>query len=96
MSGTKLGGKKTAQTNKEKYGENYYKELGRKGGSVKHPETRWFNTHRDLASKLGKKGGHISKRGKSKNNFKLEVRCYPELAREIEIYNELERLSNEN
>ena len=95
MSGTKQGGLKTAQTNKEKYGEDYYSELGRKGGSVSHPETRWFNNHRDLASKWGKKGGHISKRGKSKNNFKVEIKYYPELETEMKIYNELERLNNE-
>lgn len=64
MSGTKQGGQKTAQTNKEKYGENYYKELGRKGGLVNHRETRYFTLHRDIASIAGIKGGKISKRGK--------------------------------
>lgn len=104
MSGTQLGGKKTAQTNKEKYGENYYKELGRKGGSVKHPETRWFNNHRDLASKWGKKGGHISKRGKaklSKNEFQVIVKTsnlikkyYPDIFKALAEYDELERMTN--
>ena len=32
MSGTKAGGKKCAATNKRKYGENWYAEIGRKGG----------------------------------------------------------------
>ena len=105
MSGTLAGGKKTAQTNKEKYGENYYKELGRKGGSVHHPETRWFNNHRDLAQKWGKKGGKISKRGKaklSKNDFQVIVKTsnlikkyYPDLLRELAEYDELERKNNE-
>lgn len=64
MAGTKQGGKKTAQTNKLKHGEDYYKELGRKGGSVKHPETRYFALHPDIASKVGTIGGYKSKRGK--------------------------------
>lgn len=32
MAGTKAGGKKTAETNKKKHGDNFYSELGRKGG----------------------------------------------------------------
>ena len=32
MAGTKEGAKKTAQTNKERYGENYYQFIGRLGG----------------------------------------------------------------
>ena len=65
MSGTKTGGRKAAITNKEKHGEDFYSRLGRKGGSVKHPETRWFTLNPYLASKYGKKGGKISKRGKA-------------------------------
>ena len=64
MAGTKAGGKKTAKANILKHGPDYYKELGRKGGSVSHPETRYFALYPDFASKVGKKGGAISKRGK--------------------------------
>ena len=64
MAGTKAGGKKTAKTNKKKHGDNFYSELGRKGGKVHHPETRYFALHPDFAKKVGRKGGSISKRGK--------------------------------
>lgn len=32
MSGTIAGGKKAAATNYEKYGRNFYREIGRRGG----------------------------------------------------------------
>ena len=32
MAGTKAGGLKAARTNKEKYGDDFYREMGRKGG----------------------------------------------------------------
>lgn len=34
MAGTKEGGKKAAATNKAKYGENFYAEMGRIGGKI--------------------------------------------------------------
>ena len=66
MAGTKEGGKKTAIKNKQLHGDDFYARLGSKGGSVKHPKTRWFALHPELAIKAGKKGGHNSKRGKAK------------------------------
>ena len=36
MAGTKEGGAKSAATNKAKYGENFYKENGAKGGRNGH------------------------------------------------------------
>lgn len=32
IAGTKIGALKAAQTNKQKYGENFYKEIAAKGG----------------------------------------------------------------
>jgi hypothetical protein len=32
MAGTKNGGRKTAETNKKLYGEDYYKKIGAEGG----------------------------------------------------------------
>lgn len=34
MAGTKAGGKKAAATNKEKYGSEFYANIGRKGGTI--------------------------------------------------------------
>lgn len=67
MAGTKAGGIKASQTNKKRHGKNFYKELGRKGGSATH-KTRWLKEHPDFASKIGKIGGARSKRGKAKKS----------------------------
>ena len=34
MAGTKAGGQKAAATNKNKYGKDFYAEIGRKGGRI--------------------------------------------------------------
>lgn len=65
MSGTKAGGAKAAETNKNKYGKDFYKNIGKQGGSAYHPQGRGFQLS-GLASEAGKKGGKISKRGKAK------------------------------
>lgn len=63
MAGTRIGGLKTAQTNKTKYGEDYYQIIGAKGGKNGH--TGGFYANRELASIAGAKGGRNSKRGKA-------------------------------
>ena len=63
MSGTKIGGKKAALTNKERHGDNFYREIGRKGGINGH--TGGFFANPELARIAGKKGGTISRRGAS-------------------------------
>ena len=62
MSGNVTGGKKAADTNKERYGKEFYKKIGSKGGSVIHPDTRPFARNRDLARKAGAMGGRKSTR----------------------------------
>ena len=64
MAGTKAGGQKAAATNREKYGPNFYAEIGRKGGKLGH--TGGFAANKALARVAGAKGGRISKRGPSK------------------------------
>lgn len=66
MSGNREGGKKAAIVNKERHGADYYKRIGALGGSKSHPETRPFAKSPELASRAGKKGGQLSKRGASK------------------------------
>lgn len=65
MSGTKAGGKKAAETDKKIHGANFYAEIGRKGGSKSHPETRYFALHPEVAKIAGTKGGRRSKRSRS-------------------------------
>ena len=64
MAGTKAGGIKTAATNKSKYGKDFYKEMGRKGG--KAGKTGGFAANPELAKIAGRKGGLISRRGRAK------------------------------
>lgn len=61
MAGNKEGGRKAAITNKARHGENFYRELGRAGGLKGH--TGGF-AHGDNASKYGKTGGKVSRRGR--------------------------------
>jgi general stress protein YciG len=63
MAGTKVGGQKTAATNKRKYGPDYYAELGALGGKKSSGPFRY---NRELASRAGRLGGLASRRGKSK------------------------------
>ena len=66
MAGTVEGGKKAAIKNKEKNGKDFYKELGRKGGSTPTKKPKGFAANPDLARKVGAKGGKISRRGPAK------------------------------
>lgn len=67
MSGTKAGGMKAAKTNLERYGADFYKRIGHKGGQNGH--TGGFAADRALARVAGAKGGRISRRGPAKNNL---------------------------
>lgn len=73
MAGTKIGGKRAAITNKKKYGEDFYRDIGAKGG--KRGKTGGFAsnlkgadglTGRERARLAGTKGGQISKRRRMK------------------------------
>lgn len=62
MAGTKSGGAKAALTNKLKYGEDFYKKIGAKGGKLGN--TGGFYLNPELARIAGAKGGRISRRTK--------------------------------
>jgi general stress protein YciG len=65
MAGTKTGGAKAAATNRKKYGDNFYAEIGAKGGRNGH--TGGFASNPELAKIAGAKGGKASKRGPAIN-----------------------------
>lgn len=65
MGGTHDGGIKTSKTNKAKYGENYYKEMGRKGGAAGKGH-KFAHGKADPAI-AGMIGGKKSKRGPGKH-----------------------------
>lgn len=62
MSGTKVGGLKSAYTIIKKYGQDYYRNIGKKGGQNGH--TGGFASNPELARIAGRKGGKKSKRRK--------------------------------
>lgn len=63
MSGTIDGGKAAAKTNKLRYGEDFYRQIGTIGG--KKGTTGGFYADRELASRAGRKGGLVSRRTKT-------------------------------
>lgn len=80
MAGTKTGGTKAAATNRKKYGDNFYAEIGAKGGRNGHTggfasETIGSDglTGIERAKKFGAIGGKISKRGPAINPRKKNL-----------------------
>lgn len=73
MAGTPKGGAAAAETNKKKYGSDFYAKIGAMGG--KKGRTGGFYANRDLARQAGAKGGRISRRTKKveevQENFDL-------------------------
>lgn len=72
MVGIKEGGLKTAATNKKKYGEDFYKNIGARGGRNGH--TGGFAADPERARWAGAKGGSKSRRGKSTIGYAATVR----------------------
>ena len=62
MAGTKKGGQLAAQTNKARYGSDFYAKIGAKGGTL--GKTGGFAANPALARIAGAKGGRISRRKK--------------------------------
>lgn len=63
MAETTEGGRKTAKTIKAKYGDDFYSRMGKKGGKI--GRTGGFYANPELARIAGRKGGRISRRGKT-------------------------------
>lgn len=61
MSGNIIGGRKASRTNRERYGEDFYKKIGAIGGRNGH--SGGFSYNPALARVAGSKGGSKSKRG---------------------------------
>lgn len=65
MAGTKAGGAKAAKTNKERHGDDFYAQIGAKGGRNGH--TGGFAANPELARICGAIGGSRSSRAGVKN-----------------------------
>ena len=71
MSGTKAGGQKAAATIRARYGKDFYRDIGREGGSVVGTLGGFASdiigkdglTGRERAKVAGAKGGRVSRRG---------------------------------
>jgi len=63
MAGTPLGGRKARDTNKNRYGDNFYPSIGRKGGKISRGGI--FAKDPAFAREMGRRGGSVSKRGKN-------------------------------
>lgn len=64
----RIGGMKTVKTIKEKYGEDYYKRIGKMGGTPTHsPDSKagFGNMTPELRREYARKGG-MNGRGKTK------------------------------
>lgn len=71
MAGTMIGGVKTAETNKKKYGSDYYRNIGKLGGTKSRGGGFASNkvgedglTGLERARIAGAKGGKISRKNK--------------------------------
>jgi uncharacterized protein len=62
MPGTRPGGVKAAATNKQRYGDGFYKRIGALGGAKSRGGG--FAANPELARMAGQKGGRASKRRK--------------------------------
>ena len=67
MAGTKAGAQKSKQTLIERYGEDYFSNMGKKGGKAMVP--KGFALDPAKAAEAGKKGGTISRRGPAKKSM---------------------------
>lgn len=65
MPGTVEGGTKAATTNKEKYGSDFYRIIGAKGGKVKSSRKGFGGMSPEKRSEAGRLGGQRSRRGPS-------------------------------
>jgi Stress-induced bacterial acidophilic repeat motif. len=76
MPGTINGGKSAAETNKERYGEDFYKNIGRKGGLKSRGGG--FAYSRKLASEAGRKGGLATQRKREEAQQEKEHQTWRE------------------
>lgn len=66
MAGTVAGGFKAAATNKARHGDDFYANIGAKGGKNSTTGGFYYSKINGLTKHIeaGRKGGKISKRGK--------------------------------
>lgn len=86
MAGTVEGALKAAATNMERHGDDFYRRIGQKGGTISRGGG--FASSHELAVRAGRKGGTISRRGPSKKTLAKRGQIKSEVApkpRKIEV-----------
>lgn len=77
MAGTHIGGVKAAQTNKVRYGDDFYAIIGAVGGHTHSDLPRGFAAMSpEMRSEIGRKGGRNSWKNRtriSRNSFEYSV-----------------------
>ena len=68
MSGTLEGGRKARDANYKRFGKDFYRNIGRKGG-LKTGVIKGFAANPELARKAGAIGGRKSRRGPAKDDI---------------------------
>lgn len=66
MGNTKAGAKKARETMILKYGDDYYSQIGRRGGKKSNNKKGFGSMDKTKLAEAGRKGGRISKRSKTK------------------------------
>lgn len=97
MSGSVAGGIKCAATNKEKYGEDWYRKIGAIGGRKPTTKLKGFAANPELARAVGKIGGLKSKRGVKMDDdlYQLKQKLYYARSRRRFYENALRVLDND-
>ena len=85
MTQTKAGAQKAAETNKRKYGDGFYKNIGSRGGKACVP--KGFAVNPELAKIAGARGGRISRRGPAKKHLEIIKADSEEQAIEVKTNN---------
>ena len=74
---------KARETNYERYGKDFYRIQGQKGGQAGH--TGGFASNPALASIAGAKGGRISRRGPAKPKTVVSIDTYQHQSTTINV-----------
>jgi hypothetical protein len=82
MAGTREGGLKASQTNKQKYGENFYKNIGQTGGIKSRGGGFAYNDSGSIAGQIGGMKSAYKRYGTPIDEAKLK-----QLEKELKLLN---------
>lgn len=82
MTGTKAGAKKAAETNMRRYGNDFYRVIGKKGGE--NGNTGGFQADPERAKLCGRIGGSMSRRY-AKTLATVKYKVMSPIPREIKV-----------